>query len=188
MDKKLKTASEMYQYCIDNGYGSGMNKNWGKKHFALIEQALMNDEYVQIAFIGIHNYISMTKHDGNFAYVITNKRIIMAQQKLFGENFQTISLDNVNDVTFSSGMTLGVLTIDTIKERFNVSLNKVSAKKISEAVHNVLDAMKKITKGDNEYSGTRSVTEEIKKYKELLDIGAITQEEFEAKKKQLLNL
>ena len=41
-------------------------------------------------------------------------------------------------------------------------------------------------------SGTNSakITEadEIKKYKELLDSGAITQEEFDAKKKQLLGL
>ena len=34
----------------------------------------------------------------------------------------------------------------------------------------------------------KSIPDEIKKYKELLDIGAITQEEYEAKKKQLLNL
>lgn len=33
-----------------------------------------------------------------------------------------------------------------------------------------------------------SNADEIKKYKELLDIGAITQEEFDTKKKQLLNL
>lgn len=33
-----------------------------------------------------------------------------------------------------------------------------------------------------------SVAEEIKKYKELLDIGAITEAEFETKKKELLNL
>ena len=33
-----------------------------------------------------------------------------------------------------------------------------------------------------------SVTDEIKKYKELLDMGAITQEEYERKKKELLNL
>ena len=33
-----------------------------------------------------------------------------------------------------------------------------------------------------------SVTDELKKYKELLDSGIITQEEFDAKKKQLLNL
>ena len=32
------------------------------------------------------------------------------------------------------------------------------------------------------------VPAELKKYKELLDMGAITQEEFEAKKKQLLEL
>ncbi len=33
-----------------------------------------------------------------------------------------------------------------------------------------------------------SNADEIKKYKELLDIGAITQEEYDAKKKQLLGL
>lgn len=32
------------------------------------------------------------------------------------------------------------------------------------------------------------ITDELKKYKELLDIGAITQEEFDAKKKELLGL
>lgn len=36
--------------------------------------------------------------------------------------------------------------------------------------------------------GTLSAADEIKKYKELLDIGAISQEEFEQKKKQLLGL
>ena len=35
---------------------------------------------------------------------------------------------------------------------------------------------------------TISVADEIKKFKELLDMGAITQEEFDAKKKELLNL
>ena len=30
--------------------------------------------------------------------------------------------------------------------------------------------------------------EELRRYKELLDMGAITQEEFDAKKKELLNL
>ena len=35
---------------------------------------------------------------------------------------------------------------------------------------------------------SNGVAEEIKKYKELLDIGAITEEEYNEKKKQLLNL
>lgn len=41
---------------------------------------------------------------------------------------------------------------------------------------------------DIEKNENISVTDEIKKYKELLDMGAISQEEFDEKKKQLLNL
>ena len=37
-------------------------------------------------------------------------------------------------------------------------------------------------------TGTVSAADEIKKFKELLDAGIISQEEFDAKKKQLLGL
>lgn len=40
----------------------------------------------------------------------------------------------------------------------------------------------------NQKNTNNSTTEELKQYKELLDNGVITQEEFEQKKKQLLNL
>ena len=39
----------------------------------------------------------------------------------------------------------------------------------------------------NNSNSNISVADEIKKFKELLDIGAITQEEFDAKKKELLS-
>ncbi len=39
-----------------------------------------------------------------------------------------------------------------------------------------------------ENNGTSDVTDQLKKYKELLDNGVLTQEEFESKKKQLLDL
>ena len=48
-----------------------------------------------------------------------------------------------------------------------------------------------ITLSDNEYQQEKnknSSVEELKQYKELLDNGVITQEEFEAKKKQLLGI
>ena len=41
---------------------------------------------------------------------------------------------------------------------------------------------------NNGNSGAVSSADELKKYKELLDSGVITQEEFDAKKKQLLGL
>lgn len=43
-------------------------------------------------------------------------------------------------------------------------------------------------KETSQVTNSISSSDEIKKYKDLLDSGAITQEEFDAKKKQLLNL
>ena len=181
----MGNAEGMYKYCIDNDYGSGVNQTWGIKHFRLIENSLMNNEEVLMTFIGLHNYISMSKHDNNFAYAITNKRIIMAQKKLIGENFQTVSLDNINDITFSSGITFGILTIDSIKEKFNVGLNKKSGKKVNGKVHEVLDSLKTISTDSNGIH--KSPIDQIKELKDLLDIGAISDEEFNAKKEQLLS-
>ncbi len=48
------------------------------------------------------------------------------------------------------------------------------------------DAIQKAKNGGlNEKSSTKA--DELKKYKELLDMGAITPEEYEKKKKELLN-
>ena len=47
----------------------------------------------------------------------------------------------------------------------------------------------KESKSDNdESSGSKSIPDEIREYKALLDDGIITEEEFDAKKKQLLDL
>lgn len=187
----LNSAESMYQYCVDNKCGTGMNRKWGVKHFLLVQKALQPDEEVLMCFIGLHNYVSSTKHDQNFAYALTNKRFIMAQQKLVGENLQSVYLDNLNDITFSSGIVFGVLTFDTIRERFNIAVDKVSAKSISDKAHEILLTLKqKNSMPQTAPNNTASVSaaDEIMKFKNLLDMGAITQEEFDAKKKELLGL
>lgn len=184
----MKTAQEMYQYCIDNGFGEGQNKKWGIKHFSLIEEALGNDEYAIMCFIGLHNYISMSQHDQNYAYAITNKRIIMAQQKLIGQNFQTVAIDNLNDITMTTGMVFGKIIIDTIKETFNVGVNKLVAKNINNVIHDVLLSLKDSKTSVSANASVESSADEILKYKNLLDMGAITEDEFNEKKRQLLGL
>lgn len=177
----MKTANEMYKYCTDNGLGTGMNKKWGVKHFVLVEQALMADEVVQMCFIGLHNYINNTQHNSNFAYAITNKRIIMAQQKVIGNTVQIVSLEHVNDITLSSGILFGVITIDTIKEKFNVALDKVSAGNIHKRIQEYL-----INSKNQPTAPVASVTDELRQFKGLLDDGIITQDEFDKKKHQLM--
>lgn len=181
----MKTAKEMYQFCIENDYGSGMTKNWGIKHFTLIEQSLGQNEDAIMCFIGLHNYISPTKHDNNFAYAVTNKRIIMAQKRVIGQFFQTVDLDNLNDVTMSTGILMGIITIDTMKEKFNVAVDKKQAQNINNAIHDVLFSVKQQKKRTgNTYIS--SAADELLKFKHLLDMGVITHSEFEKKKKELL--
>lgn len=186
--ESMRTAEEMYQYCLDNGLGEGQTRNWALKHFSIIEHALAPDENVLICFIGLHNYVSMTKHDKNFAYAITNKRILMAQKKLIGEVLQTVSISQLNDITFKSGLALGILTIDTVKECFNVSLNKDSAKNISDRIHTILLNLKQNKIQTSPMPASHVDTEQLLKLKELLDAGILTQEEFDRKKKQILGL
>lgn len=63
-----------------------------------------------------------------------------------------------------------------------------SASSIAQDIISILEIISHENEVSKNSSSSDSIAEEIKKYKELLDIGAITQEEFDAKKKQLLQL
>ncbi len=187
----LQTAEQMYQYCVDNKLGSGTTKGWSIKHFQLLIDNLKAGEEIYCVFIGLHNYKSMTKHDNNYAYAVTNKRIIMAQHKLLGVSVQSVNIDNINDITLTTGfagMGIGTVCIDTYKETFNVGVNSVFASNIYNCVHNALDEIKGNAAVASTNTSAKSPVEQVKELKELLDMGAITQEDFDTKKKQLLGL
>lgn len=129
----------MVAYCQAHKLGSGLSTSWDLKHFSLIEDTLLPGEKVYLVFEGLHNYQSTTKHDKNFAYAITSKRIIMAQKKTIGSVLQTVSLNNVNDITFRKKLVMGIITIDTIKETFNVAADFETASRIHKAIQSILD-------------------------------------------------
>ncbi|WP_328141668.1 PH domain-containing protein [Priestia aryabhattai] len=185
----MSTAEGMYKYCKDKNFGTGFNEKWALKHFRIIENNLMQDEKVLMTFIGLHNYVSATKHDNTYSYALTNKRIMFAQKTITGENFKAVNYDKLNDVGFKKGMVYGIVTIDTLSEIFNVALDRDSATAINNHIHKVLDDLKDASIAPQpQFVYNTSAADEIKKYKELLDIEAITQEEFDIKKKELLGL
>lgn len=65
-------------------------------------------------------------------------------------------------------------------EAYSIICNKINEK--------VTELIKNTPEESNIVTTTMSVADEIMKYKQLLDIGAITQEEYDIKKQQLLNL
>ena len=137
----MKTANEMYQYCTDNGYGSGFTKKWALKHFTVVESNLMPGEEVLMSFIGIHDYASPTSHAGNFAYTLTNKRLLAGQKKIIGENANSVYLNTLNDVQLKTGAVYGVVTFDTIKETFSIALLKGEAKNIFNKIQDVIHSI-----------------------------------------------
>ncbi len=184
----MRTEPEMVQFCRDNGLGQGSMKSWDLKHFTLIEHALKSDKDVLFVFEGLHNYQSIAMHENNFAYAVTDKRIIMAQKKVLGETIQSVALDQINDITFSSGIALGVITVDTIREKFNVAIDKKQAKNVSERLHDLLIQSKQPKTSAASLSAPSNDMDQLFKLKELLDAGILTQEEFDAKKQQILGL
>lgn len=169
---------------LSNGFNA--SKSWALKHFGLIERELRPHEEVLSVFMGIYNYVSATKHGNNAAYAITSERILIAQKNLIGEGISTIDIKRISDVKLSTGIIGGTVTFDSLTEKFNVFCNKEIAQRIYnhalECIRYVKEQQKQVTQIPN------SDLDNLKKLKELLDEGIITQEEFNAKKKQILQI
>ncbi len=100
------------------------------------------------------------------------------------------------------GVTLGYLQFETasgiMNNRFSNFFNEntftwdskcsTTVKKIPEIVQYIKGRVDYYKKNKNVVSSALSSADEIKKYKELLDDGVISQEEFNAKKKELLGI
>ena len=103
-----------------------------------------------------------------------------------GENVKTITRRNLNDISKTTGMIWGILTIDTIKEKLNIATNKSEIDAIYNGVNKILFQDEIIISKTTTNTTTKSPIEELKEYKELLDLDIITQEELDKKKQEVL--
>lgn len=117
--------------------------------------------------------------------VVTDKRIY--GKVAFGKRVD-LPLDSVSAVATTSAFTQGV-SVSTSSGRITflyLSKKEEIASKIRELL---VDRQNKVTASTTiNQEIPQSNADELKKYKELLDSGVISQEEFDAKKKQLLGL
>lgn len=181
---RMTTAQEMMEYCEENEMGFGASKRWSRRHFRLIEQALGDDEFALVSFIALHNYKTLLLNEHHYAYAFTNKRIIIAHQKIIGRKVQIITYENLNDVTLNTRLIIGLITVDSIRETFNVGTWKSGAVNINHEIQQALLRIEKMNKTQQETDAAY----EIWRYKQLLDSGAITWQEYEMMKKKLLGL
>lgn len=147
-----------------------------KKEVKELTNIINDDEIITYATSGVY--------DGHTWLVVsTNKRIIFLDKgMLFGVNQIEIPLSKVNAVKYKKGLFVGEIEIWDGASMFRVkSVLKKTLIPFINAVNNSIEEMKK-----TQNSPKLSVADEIMKFKRLLDERAITQEEFDKKKKELL--
>lgn len=111
--------------------------------------------------------------------VVTDKRVYGTA--VFGKRVD-IPLDSISAVGTSLFRGIGVSSASGVV-KFVFIQNNIE---IHQAISSLL--LKRQDKHTVSQNAAESSADELKKYKDLLDAGVITQEEFEAKKKQLLGL
>lgn len=153
------------------------------REISKLPKLLKDDEAVKFAASGIYD------NDGcSVLIVVTDKRILLENKKLlFGSQNTEIPLEMVNDISYNAGLLMAKISIISGTKEHKVS------NVLKENVQPLADTIRKQTEliknSRNDHSSNQQTdSEQLKALKELVDSGILTQEEFEAKKKQILGI
>lgn len=184
--KKLLTSEDFSNYVITNKTGNESLPGWMKKHFKVVEQNLVKNEHGLVSFM-----LMIGNSSKRIAGVLTNKRLIIAQEKLVGNQLITISINNINDIYMKKGLIDGTLIIDSFKETLVFVGLKKLVENTNNALNNALNEIKNNLINDNtiKINDTQpdSKYDKLTKLKKLLDENIINQKEFEEEKQKILN-
>lgn len=126
--------------------------------------------------------------DGNtWLIACTNQRIAFIDcGMIYGVKHSEVMINKVNGISYKNGLLLGEIHIeDGASTRIIRNVQKYSTKPFVDAVHRVMDLSRK---AESEITNqVFSNADELLKFKQLLDMGIITQDEFEKQKGKLLS-
>ena len=193
----MKTLSEIKSYMLSNksyGYDNDVKLiEAGKidKHIELLLTNLRPDEEVKFSILatGIYNG-SQIVCGGNCILFITSQRILYGCKGLLWSTVKSVNLDDCRDVESDTfGILKGTIKINTRTEVVKFEAKKSETLRLASLIETVIKEVVDSNKVPNVQQVNQiSAADELKKFKELLDSGLISQEEFDAKKKQLLGL
>ena len=202
---KSKADGERAIEYLEQNYGSKEDKA-NRKTLGEVEAEMedlpykdnlkaLKDEIKQLPTIllGNENIMAMTSgmSGGPWLLICTNKRVLYIDKKLKHEfEIVDIPLDKISSITHSKKGMFGKLSItDNIDTK---NMEKVSVITMEYFV-NTVNKQRELYKEAKMNPTTQvinnvSTADELMKFKQLLDMGILTPEEFEAKKKELLGI
>jgi hypothetical protein len=146
---------------------------------------LWENETIENAIRGFYN-------EGNGLLVATNNRLFFVNKGIFSLKVEDFPYDKITTIQYESGILLGKITIYTSGNKAVIdNTAKGPSKTFSEWLRNRINnksttaPVQTISPAPSTES---SAIDQIKKLAELKDAGVLTEEEFTAKKKQLLGI
>lgn len=193
----MKTANEMLEAAKRYGGLNESDINDYKRAFDEVVKLLQPDEEVILAFAG-WGCLRSEENSGylsNVGVALTNQRLLIGgnasrsvHKKCYVGEYYNIS--NINAISQRKGFIHNDLIIDTLGA--DLSISEISIDILNRIAADFTSALQKIKAAQSANTGKIvqqvSAADELKKFKELLDMGVISQQEFDAKKKQLLGL
>ena len=151
-----------------------------KEEINYLRTVLRENEQVFIA-------VSGSMEVGIGLLVCTDQRILFLKSAMFsGMNCLEIMLDKINSVSCGGGLSVGKVIIQDGAGKHEISsMKKETSELFAKIVRDTMHEQKKEEKvvAQNQ---TASTADELLKYKQLLDMGAITEEEFTKLKSDLI--
>jgi len=120
-----------------------------KKHARVIEEHLVPGEVVNYAFVAQKN-AKWNEFFETCIVAITNERLLIGQKRvLFGYFLNSVTPDLYNDMQVRSNILWGNVTIDTAKEKIELSnIDKKALSEIQEEISTFMLEAKKDYDGD----------------------------------------
>jgi hypothetical protein len=121
---------------------------------------------------------------------LTDRRLLLVKERMFGAKAEDFTLDKISWVEWKSGLATGTATISSMGNKLEVGMNKDDGKAITDLLRDRISALQSASAATGSGQGTepaRDIPDQIRKLGELRDAGVLTEEEFEAKKAELLS-
>ncbi len=169
-----------------------VNTFGNNKKIALVERRLSKDEtvfYIAPTNAVIINCFNGKKDKRPGVFAITNKRLIFLYKVLFSESMEVIALNDIKTFNCSGDSITGsYLEIGTTSKSYNflISYKKDIREELLNLINSVIENYNNSKNVSN--NSNMDYIKQIEKLFELKEKGIITEEEFNKKRSQLLEL
>lgn len=116
----------------------------------------------------------------------TNKRLVSKIPQMLGDDEQTIPYNRIEGVDLDTGLVKKKLTVKTSGSAYEIHVADPGEDEVREMARFIREKMKESQQTTAQPSSEPDPTEQLKNLRELHEQGALTEEEFEEKKDDLL--